>query len=164
MTGRWASANPDLIRRMSRDGGTFINHTYDHRSFTGLSATPAVLTRAGRAWEITSTESIIHRLTGRTTKPYFRPPYGDYDAATLTLVRQLGYRYTVMWTVDSLGWTHLAASAILQRCSARLAPGAIFLMHVGIQSQDALALPAFLAVLRRRGFRPVTLPQLLASH
>src|SRR5947209_20013168 len=25
MTGRWASANPDLVRRMARDGDAFIN-------------------------------------------------------------------------------------------------------------------------------------------
>src|SRR4051794_40648455 len=37
MTGRWAKLNPDLVRRMAHDGDMFINHTYDHRSFTGLT-------------------------------------------------------------------------------------------------------------------------------
>src|SRR5436190_5268145 len=37
MTGLWASQNPDLIQRMVEDGHEFINHTWDHRSFTGFS-------------------------------------------------------------------------------------------------------------------------------
>ena len=31
---RWAEENPDLVRQMAGDGDGFINHTYDHRSFT----------------------------------------------------------------------------------------------------------------------------------
>ena len=37
MTGKWAQANPDLVRRMAADGDQLMNHTWDHRSFTGLS-------------------------------------------------------------------------------------------------------------------------------
>src|SRR5579872_3758632 len=69
MTGRWAVTNPDLVRRMARDGDTFINHTYDHRSFTGLSDRTGGLNAAQRTSEITRTEQVIRRLTGRSTKP-----------------------------------------------------------------------------------------------
>lgn len=164
MTGLWAQHNSDLVRRMSKDGYTFINHTYDHRSFTGYSSRTAALTEDQRRWEITRTERIVHALTGKTTKPYFRPPFGDYDTATLSTVRSLGYRYSVMWTVDSLGWQHLAASAIVQRCMDHIKPGSIILMHVGIQSQDAIALPAVIRGLRRLGYRFATVPQLLATR
>jgi peptidoglycan/xylan/chitin deacetylase (PgdA/CDA1 family) len=162
MTGRWAQANPDLVKRIARDHDTFINHTFDHRSFTGLSNGLPPLSTAQRSWEIRQTESIVHRLTGRTTKPYFRPPFGDYDPATLRLARRLGYRYMVMWTVDSLGWERLAAAQIVSRCTSLARPGAIFLMHVGIQSQDAQALEPLVGSLRRDGYRFVTIPQLLA--
>ena len=37
MTGRWAEQNPDLLRRIVREGHHLINHTYDHESFTGRS-------------------------------------------------------------------------------------------------------------------------------
>lgn len=164
MTGLWARANPDLVRRMARDGDTFIDHTYDHRSFTGLSTATAPLSAAQRAWEITQAEKIIERISGRRARPYFRPPYGDYDAAMLAQARKLGYRYVVMWTIDSEGWNHLPAPAILQRCLTLLRPGAIILMHVGSQSQDAPALPALIARLRTRHYRLVTVPVLLAAH
>jgi peptidoglycan/xylan/chitin deacetylase (PgdA/CDA1 family) len=164
LTGAWAHANPDLVRRMARDGDTFINHTYDHRSFTGLATATAPLTTAQRAWEITQAETIIKRISGRHARPYFRPPFGDYDAQLLAQAKSLGYRDVVMWTIDSLGWDHLPAPAILQRCLTLLRPGAILLMHVGSQSQDALALPALIGRLRGRHYRLVTIPQLLAAH
>jgi peptidoglycan/xylan/chitin deacetylase (PgdA/CDA1 family) len=162
MTGRWAEQNPDLVRRMARDGDSFINHTYDHRSFTGFSSRAAPLNEAQRVWEMWKTEQIVRRLTRRTTRPYFRPPYGDYDGATLEQAGRLGYRYTIMWTVDSLGWEGLSAPTILERCSKLLAPGDIYLMHVGIRSQDALALPAFVRELLGKRYRILTIPQLLA--
>jgi peptidoglycan/xylan/chitin deacetylase (PgdA/CDA1 family) len=163
MTGRWAEQNPDLLRRIARDRDTFINHTYDHRSFTGYSTRSAPLTNTQRSWEIWETELIVWKLTGRTTKPYFRPPYGDYDRSTLALAGRLGYQYTIMWTVDSLGWEGLRAGDILLRCTRLLAPGVIYLMHVGSQSQDALALSGLLHLLRREGYRVETLPQLLSG-
>ncbi|GAC1508026.1 MAG: hypothetical protein NVS2B16_04200 [Chloroflexota bacterium] len=164
MTGRWALENKDLIRRMARDGDAFMNHTFDHRSFTGLSTRTAALSTPQRTWEILQTERLIRSLAGKSARPYFRPPYGDYDASTQTILTRLGYRYMVMWTVDSLGWNHLPASAILQRCLAALAPGAIILMHVGIQSQDALALQSLISTTRRKGYTFETVPALLSKR
>lgn len=161
MTGKWASANKDLLRRIARDHDAFINHTYDHRSFTGYSTNTAPLTVKERTWEITQTARIVHAVTGRQIKPYFRPPYGDYDQATLQLLSRLGYHYMVMWTLDSLGWEHLPSRAILQRCLTDVKPGTILLMHVGSQSQDAFALPALIKDLKRRGYHFVTVPQML---
>jgi peptidoglycan-N-acetylglucosamine deacetylase len=163
MTGRWADQNPDLVRRMARDHDTFINHTFDHQSFTGLSTGLRPLSTASRSWEIEQTERVVRRLTGLTTKPYFRPPYGDYDNSTLVLARRLGYRYMVMWTVDSLGWQHLVARQIVSRCLSLIRPGAILLMHVGIQSQDAQALQPIVTGLRHTGYRFETVPQLVAG-
>jgi peptidoglycan/xylan/chitin deacetylase (PgdA/CDA1 family) len=159
----WAKENPDLVKRIARDGDVFINHTFDHRSFTGYSTDTAPLTPAQRTQEIMETERIVHRLTGKSTRPFFRPPFGDYDTATLTLAARLGYRYMVMWTLDSLGWEGLSTVAIEQRCDSYIRPGAILLMHVGVQSHDAQALPQIIRTLRRRGYRFVTLSQLVAG-
>ncbi len=164
MTGKWAMANRDLVRRMARDRDTFINHTYDHRSFTGFSTHTGALSPGLRTWEIVRTERIVHAITGRSTKPYFRPPYGDFDQATLELSRRLGYRYVIMWTLDSLGWDGLPADSILQRCLAGVRPGSILLMHVGSQSQDALALPSLIRDLQHRDYRFLTVPMLLRHH
>jgi peptidoglycan/xylan/chitin deacetylase (PgdA/CDA1 family) len=164
MTGRWAQQNPDLVRRMARDGDTFIDHTFDHRSFTGLSTRLSPLTVGQRTWEIRRAEGIVHALTGKSMKPYFRPPYGDIDEAALVLAARLGYPDTVMWTVDTLGWKGVTAAFILQRCVTMARPGAIILMHVGSQSQDGVALPAVISRLASAGYHFVTVPQLLHGH
>jgi peptidoglycan-N-acetylglucosamine deacetylase len=164
MTGTWALANADLVRRIAHDHDQLINHTYDHRSFTGFSTRMAPLTLAQRSWEITQADRIIHALTRQSTRPFFRPPYGDYDAATLSLLGRLGYRYMVMWTLDSLGWEHLPESAILQRCLVHMTPGTILLMHVGSQSQDALALGPLIQQLRHHGYKFATVAQMVGSH
>jgi peptidoglycan-N-acetylglucosamine deacetylase len=164
MTGAWALANRDLVRRMAHDNDSFVNHTFDHRSFTGYSSRTAPLTDAQRGWEIMQTEKVLWSVAHRSARPFFRPPFGDYDPATLRLLRRMGYRYMIMWTVDSLGWEHLQAAAILNRCLAGLRPGTIYLMHVGIQSQDAFALRPLIQALRRRGYGFETIPQLVSGR
>ncbi|HYM16025.1 MAG TPA: hypothetical protein VEZ14_10740 [Dehalococcoidia bacterium] len=43
----------------------------------------AALTAAQRALELSRTETTVYHLSGRTTRPYFRPPRGDVDAGVL---------------------------------------------------------------------------------
>jgi peptidoglycan/xylan/chitin deacetylase (PgdA/CDA1 family) len=118
MTGRWAEQNPDLVQRMVSDGHHLINHSYDHASMTGASTRTRALTREERWWQLDRTEEIIVGLTGATTKPFFRPPYGAHDASVNEDVGARGYAYNVLWTVDSRGWMGWAAGAITQRCSS----------------------------------------------
>ncbi len=152
MTGKWAEANPDLMRRIVNEGHTVINHTYSHGSFTGSSTNTAPLSYQTRADELWKAESAVQRIANRSTKPYFRPPYGDYDQSVLADVWSRGYAYNVMWTVDSLGWNGLSASQIVQRCVNGLQPGAIYLFHVGSASQDGPALQMLANELRARGY------------
>jgi len=152
VTGRWAEQNPDLLRRIAQEGHTLINHSYDHPSFTGRSTNLPPLTQAQRWEQLDRTESMIQGLAGVSTKPYFRPPYGDYDDSVNADVYARGYLYNVMWTVDSLGWNGLAADAIVERCLALAEPGAIYVFHVGSASQDAAALQRVIDGLRAMGY------------
>lgn len=152
MTGKWAEANLELVKRMAREGHHFINHTWSHRSFTGHSTGEAPLTYKERADELWRTHRLLLKLTGASTKPYWRPPYGDYDESVLRDVWSRGYSYNVLWTVDSLGWKGLKKDRIVQRCLDGLQPGAIYLLHVGSQSQDGPALQTLIDELRARGY------------
>lgn len=161
MTGVWAQANPDLVQRMAAEGHQLMNHSYDHDSFTGLSTGRRAQTPAQRVWQLQTTEAIINELTGASTLPYFRSPYGDTDASVLRDIGANGYGYNVLWTVDSRGWLHYTAGQIIQRCLAQAAPGAIYVMHVGIQSQDGPALPQIINGLREQGYSFETIDQIL---
>lgn len=160
MTGLWAQQNSDLVQRMSDEGHELMNHTWSHRSFTGFSA-GRPMSVGERRIELDRTEELIVGLTNKSTRPLFRPPYGDLDAGVFADLSDAGYDYTIMWTVDSFGWNKLPAAGIIDRCLSRAEPGAIYIFHVGEQSQDAQALPAIIAGLRDRGFIFVTVTDLL---
>jgi peptidoglycan/xylan/chitin deacetylase (PgdA/CDA1 family) len=153
MTGAWAERNPDLIRRIHAEGHQLINHSWDHAHFPQISS-------AARVNQLERTDALLVELTGESTVPYFRPPYGEYDAATLADLAALGYTTMVMWTVDTLGWAGASAGEITQRVLDVAAPGAIVLMHVGAASQDAAALPAMIEQLRARGYGFATAAEL----
>ena len=152
ITGQWARANPDLVRRMAVDGHLVFNHTLDHRSFTGVSDNLGGLPAARRRAELEDADVLIAPLIGHSTRPYYRLPYGDDDARVAADVQSAGYSHKIGWTVDSLGWRGSQAPDIVARCLKLAAPGAIYVFHVGHASQDALALPQIIRGLRTRGF------------
>jgi peptidoglycan-N-acetylglucosamine deacetylase len=112
----------------------------------------APLTQAQRGEQLDRTEAIIQGLAGVTTKPYFRPPFGDYDDSVNAYIGARGYAYNVMWTIDSRGWQGLAAPLITQRCMELAEPGAIYVFHVGSASQDGPALQSIIDGLRAAGY------------
>jgi peptidoglycan/xylan/chitin deacetylase (PgdA/CDA1 family) len=156
MTGRWAEANPDLVRRMFVEGHVLMNHTYDHPHME-------TLTTAQRLSQLSRAESSVAVTTGSTStmRPWFRPPYGAYSGQVLVDVASVGYDYSVMWTVDSLGWQGLAPASVTRRCLDRAVPGAIYLLHVGAQSTDWAALPAIVDGLREEWYGFVTVPEVI---
>lgn len=149
MTGTWAEANADLVARMAAEGHVLMNHTWDHPHME-------TLTTAARLEQLRRTNALVRSITGVGTRPWFRPPYGTYDQEVLADVASGGYTWSVMWTVDSLGWQGLAPRAVTRRCLDGAEPGAIYLLHVGSQSTDWDALPAIVAGLRSDGYTFVT--------
>jgi len=66
-----------------------------------------------------------------------------------------------MWTLDSRGWLGWSAPAIAQRCLEQAVPGAIYVFHVGSQSQDGPALQAIIDGLRGSGYAIGGVPDVL---
>ncbi|MDQ4099796.1 MAG: polysaccharide deacetylase family protein [Chloroflexota bacterium] len=160
VTGKWAEEHPDLMRRIVADGHMVINHTYDHVSFTGDSTRAGPLTPSQREAQLARTEQVIANLTGYQTAPYFRFPYGDYDAEALEDIAAAGYPYAIRWSCDSLAWRGSSAGQIVQKCGEKAEPGAIILLHVD-PIADYEALPGLIDTLRARDFQLVTVEQLL---
>jgi peptidoglycan/xylan/chitin deacetylase (PgdA/CDA1 family) len=161
LTGEWAEQNPTLARRITAEGHDLMNHSYDHPSFTGVSSDEVVLTTEARWSELDRAEAAISSITGQSSLPYFRPPFGDHDESVARDAGARGYRYLVLWTVDSLGWKGLAPADVVERCIERAEPGAIMMFHVGSASTDADALPDIIEQLRAGGYRFATLAELI---
>jgi peptidoglycan/xylan/chitin deacetylase (PgdA/CDA1 family) len=160
VTGRWAEENPDLVRRMAADGHQIINHTVDHRSFTGLSDELGGLSAAKRRQELEDADAILAPLIGHSTRPWYRLPYGDDADGVSADVAATGFTRKAGWTVDSLGWRGLNAGDIVARCIKLAEPDAIYVFHVGSTSQDGLALARIIAGVREHGLGFATLERL----
>ncbi|MEZ4569348.1 MAG: polysaccharide deacetylase family protein [Thermomicrobiales bacterium] len=139
--------------RSTRSVLQLMNHSWSHPHFPELTSDE-------RADELHRLEDLVRSEVGVELQPYFRPPFGEYDEATLADLARNGYTVNVMWTVDTLGWNGLSADEINARVMNAAAPGAIVLMHVGIQSQDAIALPEMIRQLRERGYSFATIAEL----
>jgi peptidoglycan/xylan/chitin deacetylase (PgdA/CDA1 family) len=163
VTGAWAQANPGLLLRIVRSGHQIVNHTFDHRSFTGVSTGSPPLTSGQRIDELNRAETAIQAIAGTGTGGWFRPPYGDRNASVDADAGAAGYRYDLMWTVDSLGWQGSPAASVVARCLAAAEPGAILLLHVGTASTDADALRGIVDGLRAAGYGFATAAGLLVS-
>jgi peptidoglycan/xylan/chitin deacetylase (PgdA/CDA1 family) len=148
------------VRRIAADGHQIINHSWDHPSFTGRSTGTAPLSTAERLDQIRRAERTLANL-GVRTAPWFRPPYGDTDESVDRDLAAAGYRYDVLWTVDSLGWEGRPPAEVTRRVLDAATPGAIVLLHVGSASTDIEALPDIIAGLRAKGYGFVTVAKIV---
>ena len=163
MTGVWAEANPDLVRRIVAEGHQLINHTWDHSSLTGANTQMPPLSPEQVAQQLSDTESVVRDLTGGyEMRPYFRPPYGDYDEASLGYLYDDGYTETIWWTCDTRGWAGWGAQQIVDYCTTNIAEDEILLLHVGAAAAgDFEALPGLIKFFRDSGYDFVTIEQML---
>ena len=145
-----AAQHPELF--------TFGNHSWSHPNFTTLGA-PEMQE------QIQSAEDAIVDLSGWTTKPWFRPPFGAWTAPVRTAVGEAGWAYLVMWDVDTIDWRAESeggptAAEIVSKVVSKGQGGSIVLMHLG--GWNTLeALPGMLDGLEQKGLTPVTLNEML---
>src|SRR5271154_459924 len=140
--------------RELRDGDVIGDHTETHPAMATL---PAHDQHEQLFEQIARTE-----LAGGPRPLLFRPPYGSYDATTMRELRDL-HLLMVLWSDDTGDYLQPGVSVIVERALAGAHPGAIILMHDagGTRTQTIEALPRIIRDLRARGFRLVTVPQLL---
>ena len=162
MTGLWAQANPELVQRMVNEGHQLINHSWDHPSLTGATTGLSPLTSEQIAEQLDATETLVRDLTGYEMRPYFRPPFGDYDEASLKYLYDLGYPFSVLWTCDSHGWDGWSGQEIVDYCTTNIRAHEILLLHVGSQAPgDFEAVPGLIQFFRENGYGFVTVEQML---
>lgn len=150
MIGRQVAAQAPLLRRMVREGHALGNHTWSHADVAG-----------GNAGQLTSTSDAIRRATG-VSPCVFRPPGGATSATLAAQARSLGM-VDVLWSIDTDDWRGPPSTATIVARALAAGPGGIVLMHDGggPRGNTLAALPQIISGLRARGYRLVTVPQLL---
>ena len=147
----------DAVRDIAAAGHEIGNHSYSHRRMVFRSE-PWI------AREIETTDRLIAQ-SGYDGPVHFRSPYGK---RLLSLPRYLAAhgRYNIFFDVEPESYAAAARDrdAMVQHVLERARPGSIILLHpmYGRRNVSREALPAIIGGLKARGFRFVTVSELLA--
>lgn len=147
VTGRWAENNKELLKQMYEAGHEIQSHGYSHALCSDVSSEKVTE-------EIQKTEAAI--IDAICIKPnYFAPAAGDYDARTVEICEQLGYRM-VLWSSDTIDWREGSyAPVIVKRIISKPLDGAIILMHP--KPETLKALPELIEQINTQGYKIVPL-------
>jgi peptidoglycan/xylan/chitin deacetylase (PgdA/CDA1 family) len=155
LTGAWIQARPDTAIRAVQEGHELGNHTWGHPHLplSGYGGTLAQIDRANQ---------VMVQTVGAPSAPFFRPPYGEWNASVLQAAAAEGDDLA-MWEVDSQGYIAGARpEAVAGRVLARAHAGSIILMHP-LAYGDRYALAAVIDGLRAEGLEPGRLSDLLLN-
>ncbi|KDN24159.1 polysaccharide deacetylase [Amycolatopsis rifamycinica] len=157
LVGRDIAAHPDLARDIAAAGHEIGNHSFSHDRMIGV-------TSSWVADEVEATDALI-RTTGYRGEILFRPPHGK---KLFALPRYLAshHRTTVTWDVDPDSAGTPDAATIERTTVEQVRPGSIVLLHAMYPAREPTrrALGPVLDALKQRGYRFVTVAQLLAAR
>jgi peptidoglycan/xylan/chitin deacetylase (PgdA/CDA1 family) len=149
--------DPQQVQAEYASGDVVADHTWDHASFTGQSAGTGHLTEAQISSELSQTSQAIV-AAGVPAPTYYRPPYGDDDAWSDLIARNMGLQVVESYAaastpeagtiIDSKDWTGLTSAQIaanveagLSNASAKGISQPVVAMHDTIPA-TAQAIPA----------------------
>ena len=117
------------------------------------------------ASQIERTAVAIRQATGGFTPCLFRAPYGAVSHKLVALAHSLSFT-TIQWNVDPSDWARPGADAIYRRVVGTVTNGSIIIQHDGggNRSQTLAALPREIETLKQRGYRFVTVTELLGDQ
>lgn len=155
ITGPWAQAHPDLLRRIVDEGHEIGNGGYNYVN----------LTEYGREYvreQIHRGGAILEQLSGHRPT-YFRPPNGHYNDDVIGIAMDLGFT-VVLWSIDSHDWMNPGVDHIVSRVLESVRPGDIILFHANDPPGDTLpALKEIISGLKEKERPIVTLRQLIGG-
>lgn len=159
VVGRAVTQYPTSVRKEVAYGDAVGNHSWDHAHLV-LERRPHI------AREISMTDAAIFSATGVRTR-LFRPPFGARDYAVISVARRMGYQ-VIMWSVPlPKDWQRPAPQVICDRVIPYVKDGSIIVLHdgnrgqAGDRSNTVAATKLIVQTLRSKGYRFVTVPQLL---
>lgn len=125
VVGTYIESNPDLIKRMEKEGHIVGNHTYHHPDMTKLSSLSAF------EKELKDVENAYNNVTGKEMTKFYRPPQGKYNENNLQMAKDLGY-HTFFWSLAYVDWqenNQPTKEEAFNKLLTRVHPGAIVLLH-----------------------------------
>jgi len=106
LIGRYAQAEPELVRRILAAGHLLGNHSWSHPNL-------AIITARRVEKELTRTCDTLQQIAGRPIR-WFRPPFGGRRPVVLKIARYLGMT-PVLWNAITTDWREPSADHITER-------------------------------------------------
>lgn len=145
--GESVEQNPDLIKRMSKEGHLIGSHTYSHVQLTKLSIEEA-------EEEIHRANQSIYEACSQYPK-FVRPPYGSWNK---TLEEKTDMN-AILWSVDPYDWKIQDKDRIVKEVLENVEDGSIILLHDIYETSVDAALE-IVDELKKQGYLFATIEEL----
>lgn len=119
--GEKAKLEPDLIKRIDREGHVIGGHSYSHHFLFDLFSSRKMLE------EMQKTEEVILNAINRKIK-LFRPPYGVTNPPLAKALQNKNY-HVIGWSLRSKDTVINDENKLYERLVRRVKPGDIILFH-----------------------------------
>jgi peptidoglycan/xylan/chitin deacetylase (PgdA/CDA1 family) len=156
VSGRWARAQPDAVRRLAREPLFEIaNHSYHHPHLRTLGDDEV-------RQELVTTQDALRELDAPVPR-VFRAPFGEVDARIARIAAAAGLATIEYDVVSGDPGPAVGRARLVRTVLERARPGSIVIMHANHRRfATADAVPEIVDGLRARGLELVTVSELLA--
>lgn len=158
VVGQRVDKFPAVVQREKAEGHEIANHTFSHKYINKSKQSTERIVE-----EIMKTEQSIMQATGQKPR-LFRPPGGYYNDQVVGASKQTGYKVVLWsWHQDTEDWSTPGVNKIVNKVLKNARNGDIVLFHDYVEgkTQTIEALKQILPVLKERGFRFITVSELL---
>ncbi|MGI9117372.1 MAG: polysaccharide deacetylase family protein, partial [Gaiellales bacterium] len=147
-------SNQSAARAALAAGDTIGSHTWSHPQLPTLSY-------GEQASQIQGDIDVWWQVARAAPTPFFRPPYGLHNNATLQAAGAEGFRWVILWDVDPSDYLDPPPSVLVDHVVTHARRGSIVVMHVN--ANTASAVPALIRAVRAKGLEPKSMDELFGS-
>ena len=153
--GQCVAQNPEVAKQIVQEGHEIASHSWNHPLLSKMN-------EAGVRDQLDRAHNAIKQITGVTTT-LMRPPYGGFTVNQRAWANAVWNYKVILWDVDSLDWKHRTPAKTESIIMAETKRGSIILCH-DIHKPTVDAMPATLDALTAKGFKFVTVTELMKMH
>ena len=153
--GQCVAQNPEVAKQIVQEGHEIASHSWNHPLLSKMN-------EAGVRDQLDRAQNVIKQTTG-VTPTLMRPPYGGFTVNQRSWANSVWNYKIILWDVDSLDWKHRSPAKTQSIIMAETKKGSIILCH-DIHKPTVDAMPATLDALLAKGFKFVTVTELMKMH
>ena len=145
VTGAYVEREPELVKRMVKEGHIVGNHSVNHPSLPQIRDEECEK-------ELKELDAEVEKLTGVKMK-YVRPPKGEYSERVLAHISNMGYT-SVFWSFAYLDWDvtmQKGADYAYSQIMPYTVGGEVLLLHA-VSADNADVLDRFIKDAKAKGF------------